>query len=199
MKNSHLSSVAVLLLSLSFVVGILVSDFAGARFLTAAHAQAGSRPASVTVLSNHVEIADGSTAPGIYIRNVIVNGQLIPFGFIPGSVHINHSTLSGSGGVTSFGVVASDSGQCSGGGVIVSDGGGCATAQDGVIVSDGASVDGVIVSDGMTATGGTLVGDGIIVSDGIVTGSNLRLVGATLTARSASVSGVITSVRIPRD
>lgn len=236
MKNTHLSSVAALLLSLSLVIGILVSDLVGTRFITAAHAQTGS---CATIVSNQVDVPDGvaAAAQGILIRNVKVGGQVIPFGLIvASSVHLSHSTLFGGGGVKADGVVVSDGGggAANTDGVVVSDGGGTANADgvvvsdggavsydgvvvsdggqcrdgvvvsdgggaantDGVVVSDGASVDGVVVSDGLTATGGTLAGDGVVVSDGMVTGSDLRLVGATLTARSASVHGVITSLSV---
>lgn len=205
MKKAHLSSVTALLLSLSLVVGILVSDFAGARFLTTAYAQSG-QCTSTTVITPAAEIGDGgTTAQNIILNGVVVGNRVITNGMIAGSVQISNSTLIGAGGVTVDGVIVGDGGQCTNGvivgdgtgtdGVIVGDG----TGMDGVIVGDGASVNGVVGGDGLTAYGGTLTGDGVIVGDGgIVTGSNLRLVGTTLTARSASANGIITSVQHAR-
>lgn len=206
MKKAHLSSVTALLLSLSLVVGILVSDFAGARFLTTAHAQSG-QCTSTTVITPAAEIGDGgTTAQNIILNGVVVGNRVISNGVIAGSVQLSDSTLIGAGGVTVAGVIVGDGGQCTNG-VIVGDGAGAdgvivgdgAAGADGVIVGDGAGVNGVVVGDGLTAYGGTLIGDGVIVGDGgNVTGSNLRLVGATLTARSASANGVITSIQHAR-
>ena len=86
MKKTHLSSVTALLLSLSLVIGILVSDFAGARFLTTAHAESG-QCASTTVITPAVEIGDGATTTqGIVMTDVTVGDQVISQGVIAGSV-----------------------------------------------------------------------------------------------------------------
>ncbi|HST53521.1 MAG TPA: hypothetical protein VLJ61_16030 [Pyrinomonadaceae bacterium] len=193
MKKTHLSSVTALLLSLSLVIGILVSDFAGARFLTTAHAESGQctgQGAGTTIITPSVEIGDGETAvQGIIISDVTVGSEVVSQGVISGNVKVSNSTFVGADGVTANGVLVGDDFIADG--VLVGDVAPCTT---GVLVGDVLTMDGVLVGDDFTATGGVLVGDDISVNGGVITGQNLRLIGSTIAGKSASVGGIIKAV-----
>ena len=200
MKRTHLSPVTSLLVSLSLVVGILVCDIAGSRLLTAAHAQSGCASQG-----GSVNITGGVLTGGVYVRNVVANGQLIALAYIPGSVRIARGTITDANGIIVSdgrpdGIIVSDGGPSSDpNGIIVSDGSGGIMA-DGIIVSDGGpcTADGIIVSDGtptgesngiIVSDGGRITVDGIIVSDG----GGTTATGGTLSGDQVSVeNGVVT-------
>jgi hypothetical protein len=203
-KKTQLSRVTSLLVSLFLILGILVSDFAGARFIPAAHAQSGSQcgGSDSTVLGNQVQLGEVSAA-GVTVRGVQVAGQVVS-GVIPGNFRIGGGKIYSPDGVIvsdggGAGVIVSDGYQTEG--VIVSDGGGTqgvivsdgAPCVNGVIVSDGYQTDGVIVSDGGgTQTQGVIVSDGVSVN-GVIVSDGVSATGGTLTGDNISVSnGVIT-------
>ena len=199
MKRTKLSPVISLVVSLSLVVGILVSDLAGARLLTAAHAQTSGGCAG----QSSVRITRGLLSGGVVVHNVTVGGQLVALAYIPGSVQIARGSVGGVNGVIVSdgspgaveGVIVSDGGP-NRDGVIVSDGSPNAD-RDGVIVSDGITANGVIVSDGgsVIATGGTISGEGVSVENGVITGYNLVLRGATISG-SMGFNGTVTKIRV---
>ena len=209
-KKTHFSPVMPLLVSFSLVLGILVSDVAGCRFLTAAHAENGSSPGN----GRSIKVGQGVALNGMAVHGLLVNGQVVTHAVIAGSVGIVDgavvNVLGGSGGVdaSTSGVVVGDT-IASTSGVVVGDTivsmsgvvvGDTVVSTSGVVVGDTiASTSGVVVGDqSPTATvdeiilinviilngnsiGGALTGDGITISeDGVITGENLLLTGATI-------------------
>jgi hypothetical protein len=192
--------VTSLVVALSLVVGILVSDLAGSRLLTAAHARSGCAGQG-----GNVNITQGVLTGGLLLHDIVVGGQLVPVAYVPGSVQVTRGTITNADGIIVSdgrpdGIIVSDGGPSDPTGIIVSDGGpGSGIEADGIIVSDGGPCmsDGIIVSDGggITATGiivsdgGGITATGIIVSDGI----SVTAAGGTLSGDGISVeNGVVT-------
>ena len=210
MKKTHFSPVMPLLVSFSLVLGILVSDVAGYRFLTAAHAQNGSNPGN----GRSIKVGEGVALNGMAVHGLLVNGQVVTHAVIAGNVRIVDGAVAnarvGSEGVnaSTSGVVVGDT-IASTSGVVVGDTiasmsgvvvGDTVATTSGVVVGDTiASTSGVVVGDqSPTATGdeiilinviilngnsigGALTGDGITINeDGVITGTNLLLTGATI-------------------
>src|SRR5215204_398493 len=116
-------------MALSLILGILVSDLRGYRLLTRAHAQTSpcaSQGGGVTLVSETVDIGQGISLNGLAVRNVLVNGQLVPEGVIAGGVRLLGGEVNGANGV----IVGNDSPVING--VIV--GNDAPTAANGVIV-----------------------------------------------------------------
>jgi cytoskeletal protein CcmA (bactofilin family) len=178
-KKVQLSPATSLLMALSLVMGILVSDSASiSLFTTTAHAQAtsGTGHRIGVTAGNQIKIADGTVLGGITLCNVLIGDQVISQGIISGDVQIGDSTV-----LSTDGVIVGD--PLTANGVIVGD----PLTVNGVIVGDPLSVSGAVVDNGGTATGGTLTGDNITVEDGVVTGQNLRLIGTTITGGSVDM------------
>lgn len=207
MKRIHLSPVASLLVSLSLVVGILVSDVTGLRVIPKANAQTGAAPSpTVSVraarLSSSVIIAKGVVINGVETNGVFANSVRVADAVVDARCGVSALGFNSAGErVYALGVIVSGESPVSAGpsdslstnGVIVS--GELADqepppATNGVIVSgelegqdETATTNGVIVSgtvyvgQSLEVSGGTVTGD-VQVNNGVISGSSLSVVGA---------------------
>lgn len=199
MKKAQLSPVTSFAVSCSLVLGILVSDVCGARFLTAARAKNDScQERGKKVSSKHLKINNGLALGGLAVRGVIVNGSVVHHGVIASSVVINDMLTPGVKGVlVGDGSAAPDparSGAASvcRNGVLVGDGAPVATT--GVLVGDGApvSIAGVLVGDGAPVSiAGVLVGDGSPTSETVINAESINISGALVSIGGTAKGGVL--------
>ena len=211
MKRFFFSPVACLVMSLSLALGILVGDMGGLKLLTTAHAEDST--CSGMVYGQQVTLEEGVAVSGIAVRDIYVNGQLVPEAVIAGRVQLVDSSV-----VNALGVIVGGNevpnGVIVGGreenvtpcGVIV--GGnevpngvivGGNEVPNGVIVGgrevEAVSLSGATVNASGTAVGGELTGDGITINDGVITGQNLLLSGTTIDG--GSISGTTEGISVP--
>jgi hypothetical protein len=199
-------------MSLSLALGILVSDLRGYKFLTSAHAQEVpcGEPSD---FGDTVQIGDGIILGGLEANGLFVNGQLVEYGVIAGSVRVINSTIVNAYETSGVVVGSGDNPTPPPTGVVVGSGddtptedggGGGSPCVDGVVVGGGnsPSPSGVVVGSGDapkptgvvvgggTVTGGLLTGDDITITDGVITGANLVLTGATIQGGSIYINAV---------
>lgn len=211
-KKAQLSPGTSLLVSLSLVLGIIVSDLCGYQFLNAARAGSKGQEKSV-------KINEGVALNSLTVHGLLIDGQVVARGVIAGDVRIVDSTVSAAGvvvgdTVSTSGVVVGDTVSTAGvvvgdtvsvAGVVVGD----TVSVTGVVVGDTVSTSGVVVGDqdqdpslsggasglsgvvivGGRSSGGMLTGDDITVSNGVITGQNLVLTGANIKGGAVYAEG----------
>lgn len=199
MKKAYISPVTSLLMSLSLVLGILVSDLRGYRLLTSAHAQEGSPCGvienDVTVVGDTVNIENGLILSGITVRNVTVNGIVLDQAVIAGSVQISDATVVGS-----TGMVYSEEADAGPSGVII---GSESPKPNGVIIgSENPCSNGVIIGSESPKPNGVIIGSESPKPNGVIIGSenpspspNGVIIGSERTI-IADVTGVATGTAV---
>ncbi|MBV9924301.1 MAG: hypothetical protein JOZ96_04605 [Acidobacteria bacterium] len=162
-------------MSLSLALGILVGDMGGLKLLTTAHAEDST--CSGMVYGQQVTLEEGVAVSGIAVRDIYVNGQLVPEAVIAGRVQLVDSSV-----VNALGVIVGGN-----------------EVPNGVIVGgrevEAVSLSGATVNASGTAVGGELTGDGITINDGVITGQNLLLSGTTIDG--GSISGTTEGISVP--
>jgi hypothetical protein len=195
-KRFHLSPVTTLVVSLSLVVGILVSGLTDS-VVPVAKAQTGSAetPRVAPVRSTIMVGNSGVAASRIIFKGVAIDG--VPTDAVLEGGHIrlvNGVIISGESPVSEnlvvSGVVSDNPLDTDG--VIISGEivGGSPDSLDGVIISgeiqkpEGVTVNSITApTDAVVVTGGILEGDDVNVTDGIIiSGTNITVTGATVSA-----------------
>lgn len=198
MKRIHLSPVTSLLVSLSLVLGILVSDLTGLRVLSTVKAETTLIPVSAGRLASNLIEVKGVMVDGVATDALIEGGVGLGDAFIDsgcGVTPVGYTStgdavyaIGGFTGATTEGVFTSGNvnGVFTSGNVAGSDEG----TTNGVFTSGNLSGDdeggtngvftsgNVYVGDTLRVTGGSLSGTDVQVNNGVISGSDLAVVGS---------------------
>jgi hypothetical protein len=197
-KSKTLSPMTSLLVSFSFVIGILVVDLTQARIVPTARAQDGSQK---LVTGAAFGVANATIRGRINASGVVVNGVATDAVF-DGKVAVVNSVVVSDGAIALDGInVSGQSPTPQPDGINVS-GQSPGPQPDGINVSgqppapppDGINVSGQSPTQGGTIIGGQITAAGDLqIAGGVVTGNNLRVDNGVIRGGGLTISGALIS------